>query len=135
MQVMAAADNRPLVLLVDPQVESRHWLWRRLNDVFGILEATTARGARQWIEERPDIDALITADELPDARGAELVAELAEKNHPIASRSIVLASPEAAWRKTAFGISVVDRGDIRALLALLTAFIPQARALLKRFAR
>lgn len=116
--------NRALVLIVDPKVESRHWMWRMLNSAFGVIEAPNALSARQWIEERPDIDALIVEDELPDARGGELVRELAAESHPIARRSIVVASE---WRRVMLsGLEVVDRGDAKSIIEKLTKwFIAQ----------
>jgi CheY-like chemotaxis protein len=109
-----------LVLIVDPQVETRHWLWRLLSSAFGVIEAKNALAARRWIDERPDIDALIIDDELPDARGSDLVRELARSHHPIAQRSIVVASE---WRRVMLGgLEVVDRGDVSGIVQRLTTW-------------
>ena len=97
MNVETAVGRPPLVLLVDPVVASRHWMWRGLSRAFGVLEAGSAGGARDWIARRPDIDALVVQDELPDGRGLELVEELASEHHPVVSRSIVLARPGSRW--------------------------------------
>jgi len=120
-----------LVLLVDPQLQSRHGLWRCLSEPFGVIEATTARGATRWIDERPDIDALVVEDDLPDGRGADLAASLAAREHPLAKHTIVMtrARPQPAG-----GITVVERGDLRAVMSTLTSWfavrdLPQARRL------
>ena len=119
--------NRALVLIVDPKVESRHWLWRLLSKAFGVIEASNAITARRWIEERPDIDALIVEDELPDSRGGELVRELQRSAHPIAQRSIVLASE---WRRVMLaGLNVVERGVIDGILAKLASWFAPSRGL------
>jgi DNA-binding NtrC family response regulator len=112
--------DRGLVLIVDARVETRHWLWRLLSRAFGVLEAPSAQAARRWIEERPDIDALIVDDDLPDSRGGELVRELQENAHPIARRAIVVASD---WRRVMLGgLTVVERGDVDGLLSTLAGF-------------
>jgi hypothetical protein len=120
MNVDAAAGRPPLVLLVDPVVASRQWMWRALSAGFGVIEAGTARAARDWLEQRHDIDALVVQDELPDCRGVDLVGVLASAGHPIASRAIVLASesPESA-RLASLGPTLVERGDVRAVLSKL----------------
>ena len=94
-------------------------------------EATTARGATRWIDERPDIDALVVEDDLPDGRGADLAASLAAREHPLAKHTIVMtrARPQPAG-----GITVVERGDLRAVMSTLTSWfavrdLPQARRL------
>jgi response regulator RpfG family c-di-GMP phosphodiesterase len=117
MQLSSFSSSRalPLVLLVDPQLESRHWLWRRISDACGVVEAPTAVQARKWIAERPDIDAIIVEDELPDARGRDLVFELALQRHPIASRAIVLATSAMDWKR----VRIVERNDVRAILSSL----------------
>jgi len=117
-----AASRPPLVLLVDPIVTSRHWMWRSLSRAFGVIEAPDAKGARDWIAHRPDIDALVVQDELPDARGVELVRDLALESHPIASRAIVLARPADMSLLAAAGAAIVERGDLRTLLAKLAAW-------------
>jgi hypothetical protein len=96
-------------------------MWRLLNQAFGVLEAPNADLARKWIAERPDIDALIVEDELPDTRGGELVRELADRAHPIAARSIVVASE---WRRMmlAPGLTVVERGDAKTIVDKLTSW-------------
>jgi hypothetical protein len=116
----AAQGCNALVLIVDPQVETRHWLWRLLSNAFGVLEAKNATAARRWIDERPDIDALIIDDDLPDARGGDLVRELAERGNPIATRSIVVASE---WRRVMLGgLNVVERGDMSGILQRLSTW-------------
>lgn len=106
-----------LVLLVDPQLESRHGLWRCLSEPFGVIEATTAQGARRWIGERPDIDALVLEDDLPDGRGIDLASSLAASQHPLAKRTIVMSpSRRERIRASSVGITVVDRGDVRSIL-------------------
>ena len=109
--------RRALILVVDPQAATRHWMWRLLSRAFGVLEAQNAAAARRWIRERPDIDALIVEDDLPDMRGSELVRELASSDHPISRRSIVIASE---WRRVMLaGMNVVERGDMQSILANL----------------
>ena len=93
MNLDATGGRSPLVLLVDPFVTSRHFMWRALNRAFGVIEAGSAGAARAWIASRPDIDAIVVQDELPDERGLELVRDLAHARHPVARRSIVLARP------------------------------------------
>jgi len=118
-----AASRPPLVLLVDPIVTSRHWMWRSLSRAFGVIEAKDAKGARDWIAHRPDIDALVVQDELPDARGVELVRDLALESHPIASHAIVLARPNVdVSLLAAAGAAIVERGDLRTILAKLAAW-------------
>ena len=126
--------RRALVLIVDPQASTRHWMWRLLSRAFGVLEAQNAVAARRWIDERPDIDALIVEDDLPGSRGSELVKELARMEHPIASRSIVIASE---WRRVMLsGMNVVERGDMQTILALLTGwFVPSDSVYKQRPAR
>jgi hypothetical protein len=81
-------------------------MWRAMSHAFGVLEARTASGARDWIAHRPDIDALVVQDELPDVRGEELVRQLAWEQHPVALRSIV----------------VTRRADLRAVLSKLSGW-------------
>ena len=94
-------------------------------------------GARDWIARRPDIDALVVQDELPDGRGLELVNELASEHHPVVSRSIVLARPGSRWSTSALaGATLIERGDLRAVVSkLATWFLARdawlARALLR----
>jgi hypothetical protein len=131
------ASSRALVLIVDPQVESRHWMWRLLSKAFGVIEAQNARSARRWIDERPDIDAVVIEDELPDSRGSDLVKDLARCGHPIATRSIVIASD---WRRVMLGgLTVVERGDVQSIVQKLTSWfmardVAQARRVLKELA-
>ena len=95
-------------------------MWRLLSQAFGVLEAPNASLARKWIAERPDIDALIVEDDLPDTRGGDLVRELASRAHPIAARSIVVASE---WRRVMLaGLTVVERGDSKTIVDKLTAW-------------
>jgi response regulator RpfG family c-di-GMP phosphodiesterase len=123
MNVNAAFARPPLVLLVDPVVASRHWMWRAMSQAFGVLEAGTARSARQWLARRPDIDALVVQDELPDGRGHELVGTLLSDRNPLAQRSIVLARPSPDWARIAqAGLTLIERGDLRALLAKLASW-------------
>jgi DNA-binding NarL/FixJ family response regulator len=97
-------------------------MWRSLSRAFGVLEASNARGARDWMAQRPDIDALVIENELPDGRGLELVRALASDCHPIASRSIVLAQASAEAARIAHGATLVERGDLRAVLAKLASW-------------
>src|ERR1700733_2276743 len=76
MNLESTGGKFPLVLLVDPFVTSRHFMWRALSRAFGVLEAGSAEAARAWIATRPDIDAVVVQDELPDQRGLELVRGL-----------------------------------------------------------
>ncbi len=113
----------PLVLLVDPSLTSRHWMWRALNRAFGVIEADNARGARDWLARRPDIDALVVDDELPDARGVDLVSDLAMTHHPAAARAIVLARMSPEWARVAeAGMTLVERGDLRAVVSKLSGW-------------
>ena len=121
-----AGMHRALILIVDSKVESRHWLWRHLgNHGFGVLEAPNADCALRWIDERPDIDAMIIDDELVDGRGAEIARELSQEQHPIAERAVVIASE---WRRVMLsGLHVVERGDIESLMSTLSKwFAPSA---------
>jgi hypothetical protein len=133
MNVETAVGRPPLVLLVDPVVASRHWMWRGLSRAFGVLEAGTAEGARDWIARRPDIDALVVQDELPDGRGLELVSDLASEQHPVVSRSIVLARPGSEWSRTTLaGATLLERGDLRAVIAKLATWFLQRESWLVR---
>jgi hypothetical protein len=137
MSLNTAIGRPPLVLLVDPIVTSRHWMWRTLSRGLGVLEAVNARGAREWIDRRPDIDALVVEDELPDGRGLDLVRALATESNPIATRAIVLARPSPDWARFGHaGATLIERGDLRAVLAKLASwFLARdaglARALLR----
>ena len=124
MNVDAAGGRSPLVLLVDPFVTSRHSMWRALNRAFGVIEAGSATAARTWIASRPDIDAIVVQDELPDQRGLEFVRELVAAKHPVASRSIVLArrSPDWVWIAQA-GLTLIERGDLRAVSSKLASWL------------
>lgn len=136
-----AFEGPPLVLLVDASVASRHWMWRALSRAFGVLEAGHAQGARDWLARRPDIDALVVDNELPDERGVDLVRDLASTLHPVASRAIVLARPSADWARIAqAGATLVERGDLRALVLKLAGWFlvrdaGVARALLREAER
>jgi response regulator RpfG family c-di-GMP phosphodiesterase len=124
MNVDAAGGRSPLVLLVDPFVTSRHFMWRALNRTFGVLEAGSAGAARAWIASRPDIDAIVVQDELPDQRGLELVRELVQARHPVARRSIVLARMTPDWTAVAqAGLTLIERGDLRAISAKLANWL------------
>jgi response regulator RpfG family c-di-GMP phosphodiesterase len=124
MNLDAAFRRPPLVLLVDPIASSRHWTWRALSTAFGVLEASTARGAREWIHRRADIDALIVESELPGAHGVDLVRDLVTACHPVASRSIVLAGPSADCADVVqkHGATLIERGDLRALISKLAGW-------------
>jgi response regulator RpfG family c-di-GMP phosphodiesterase len=123
----------PLVLLVDPIVASRHFMWRALNRAFGVLEADSAGAARTWIGRRPDIDALVVQDELPDERGVDLVRELATASHPVAARTIVLARRSPDWAAIAqAGLTLVERGDVRTVLSKLASWFVGRDARLAR---
>jgi hypothetical protein len=137
MSLNAGGSRPPLVLLVDPVIPSRHWMWRSLSRAFGVLEAGDARGAREWMARRPDIDALVVEDDLPDERGMEFVRALASDENPIVSRSIVLARPSPDWARLAHGgATLLERGDPLAVVAKLASwFLARdaglARALLR----
>ena len=141
MNVEPSAGPPPLVLLVDPTVTSRQWMWRTLSRTFGILEAGDMRSARAWLTRRPDIDALVVKDELPDGRGGDLVRQLADTGRPIASRAIVMAAPGPEWSALVqAGATVIDPGDIRGTLSqLATWFFARdarvSRALLREVER
>jgi response regulator RpfG family c-di-GMP phosphodiesterase len=124
MNLDTTSGKSPLVLLVDPLVSSRHFMWRALNRAFGVIEAGSADGARTWIAKRPDIDAIVMQDELPDQRGLEFVRELVLVKHPIARRSIVLARPNPDWAAIAqAGLTLIERGDLRAISAKLAGWL------------
>jgi response regulator RpfG family c-di-GMP phosphodiesterase len=124
MNVDAAGGRSSLVLLVDPFVTSRHFMWRALNRAFGVIEAGSAGAARTWIANRPDIDAIVVQDELPDQRGLELVRELVQARHPVARRSIVLARLNPDWAAIAqAGLTLIERGDLRAISAKLASWL------------
>lgn len=126
MNLETVGGRPPLVLLVDPFVVSRHFMWRALSRAFGVLEAPSAAAARDWIASRPDIDALVIQDELPDERGLELVRGLASAAHPVAcaKRAIVLARPAPDWAAIAqAGLTLIERGDLRAVSAKLASWL------------
>ena len=83
----------PIVLVVDPVVASRHTMWRLLSRSFGVLEAPDALRARDWLDCRPNIDALVVQTELPDTCGSEFMKSLAAARIPVASRTIVVERP------------------------------------------
>ena len=74
MNLDTAGGRSPLVCSWTRLVASRHFMWRALNRAFGVIEADSAGAARAWIACRPDIDALVVQDELPDQRGASSCA-------------------------------------------------------------
>jgi response regulator RpfG family c-di-GMP phosphodiesterase len=124
MNLDAAGGKSPLVLLVDPFVTSRHFMWRALTRAFGVIEAGNASAARAWIASRPDIDAIVVQDELPDQRGLELVRELVRQRHPVARCSIVLARMTPDWAAIAqAGLTLIERGDLRAISAKLASWL------------
>src|SRR5579883_1320981 len=120
MSAGAAVDGPPLVLLVDPVVASRQWMWRALSSGFGVVEAGTAQAARDWLDQRPEIDAIVVQDPLPDGSGVDLVADLAREGHPVAARAIVLADRgPASARLAPLGATLIERGDVRSVLSKL----------------
>jgi response regulator RpfG family c-di-GMP phosphodiesterase len=124
MNLETTGSRSPLVLLVDPAVASRHFMWRALSRAFGILEASSARSARTWIANRPDIDALVVQDDLPDQRGVEFVRELASARHPVVRRTIVQASVSADGASIAHAdLTLIERGDLRAVSTKLAAWL------------
>jgi response regulator RpfG family c-di-GMP phosphodiesterase len=124
MNLDAVSGRTPLVLLVDPLVTSRHFMWRGLSRAFGVLEAGSAEAARTWIATRPEIDAIVVQDELPDQRGLELVRDLEVARHPVARRAIVLARPTPDWAAIAqAGLTLIERGDLRAISAKLSSWL------------
>jgi hypothetical protein len=116
-------------------------MWRALSRAFGVLEAGSALAARAWIERRPDIDAIVVDDALPDQRGVDLVSDLLTARCPAASRAIVLARKSARRRAAAeAGVTVVDRGDVRSVVSKLASWflardVAKARALLREVER
>jgi response regulator RpfG family c-di-GMP phosphodiesterase len=133
MNLETTSGRAPLILLVDPYVASRHFMWRALSRAFGVLEAASADAARTWIATRPDIDALVVQDELPDQRGVELVRDLATSMHPVARRAIVLARPTPDWAAIAqAGLTLIERGDLRAVSAKLASWLLSRDASLAR---
>ena len=133
MSLETAVGRSPLVLLVDPVVASRHWMWRGMSRAFGVLEAGSVEAARDWMDQRPDIDALVVQDELPDGRGAELVRDLVTARHPVACRSIVLARPGVEWSRMAtLEETLIERGNLRAVLSKLAGWFLARDAWLAR---
>jgi response regulator RpfG family c-di-GMP phosphodiesterase len=124
MNLETTRGRSPLVLLVDPAIASRHFMWRALNRTFGVLEAVSADSARAWITSRPDIDALVVQDDLPDQSGVEFVRQLASDRHPIARRAIVQVkmSPESAAIGHA-GMTLIEGGDLRAISTKLASWL------------
>ena len=83
--------------------------------------------------QRPDIDALVVEDELPDGRGVDLVGDLVAARHRVACRSIVLARPGAEWTRMALlGTTLVERGDLRSVLSKLAGWFLTRDAWLAR---
>ena len=133
MNLESTGGKSPLVLLVDPFVTSRHFMWRALSRTFGVLEAGTAEAARTWIASRPDIDAVVVQDELPDQRGLELVRGWVQARHPVARRAIVLARLTPDWAAIAqAGLTLIERGDLRAVSAKLASWLLSRDALLAK---
>jgi response regulator RpfG family c-di-GMP phosphodiesterase len=133
MNLESTGGRSPLVLLVDPFVTSRHFMWRALSRTFGVLEAGNAEAARAWIAKRPDIDAVVVQDELPDQRGLELVRGLVTAKHPVARRAIVLARLTPDWSAIAqAGLTLIERGDLRAVSAKLAGWLLSRDALLAK---
>jgi response regulator RpfG family c-di-GMP phosphodiesterase len=123
VNVAARGLRPPLVLVVDPSALSRHWMWRTLSNAFGVIEASNARAAGEWIARRPDIDALIVDNELPDQRGVDFVGDLASHHHPVTSRAIVLARSSDDWEGAApAGATLIERGDLRSVLSKLAGW-------------
>ena len=89
----AAAARLPIVLVIDPVAASRLSLWRLLSRSFGVLEAPDAKRALACLGCRPQIDALVVQEHLPDASGAELVESLATARVPAASRAVLVSRP------------------------------------------
>jgi response regulator RpfG family c-di-GMP phosphodiesterase len=83
----------PIVLVVDPIAASRFTMWRLLNRSFGVLEAEDAKHAREWLDCRQSIDALVVQEDLPDAHGGEFVKGLLSARVVAASRAIVVERP------------------------------------------
>lgn len=141
MDLETTSGRAPLVLVVDPFVASRHFMWRAFSRAFGVLEAGNAGAARAWIASRPDIDALVVQDELPDQRGVELVRDLVHARHPVARRTIVLARLTSDWVSLAqAGLTLIERGDLRAVSAKLASWLLSrdaavARALMREAER
>jgi response regulator RpfG family c-di-GMP phosphodiesterase len=133
MNLQSTGGKSPLVLLVDPFVTSRHFMWRALTRAFGVLEAGSAEAARTWIASRPDIDAVVVQDELPDQRGLELVRGLVKARHPVARQAIVLARLTPDWAALAqAGLTLIERGDLRAVSAKLASWLLSRDALLAK---
>jgi hypothetical protein len=110
-------------------------MWRALNCAVGVLEADNAGAARAWIERRPDIDALVVDDDLPDGRGLELVNELVAAQNPVASRAIVLARrADATLGAGLGGPALLDRADFAGVLHKLASwfFSPEVVKALRR---
>jgi response regulator RpfG family c-di-GMP phosphodiesterase len=136
MSLDAALGVPPLVLVVDPSVASRHWMWRALTRGYGVLEAGCSRGARDWLARRPDIDALVVDDELPDERGVDLVRDLANARHPVALHSIVLVRGSPDWARVAQAeATLIERGDLRGVMTKLASWFLQHDAGLARVGR
>jgi response regulator RpfG family c-di-GMP phosphodiesterase len=133
MNVGAAAGRLPLILLVDPVVASRHSLWRVLHRGFGVLEADSAASARTWMLRRPDIDAIVVHDDLPDERGIELAQELVT-SHPSVKRAYVLASAAAVDSAAPLhsGLTHLPPGDLHGVVKRLVSWLSMRDAGLAR---
>ncbi len=122
MNVDSVAGRLPLVLVVDPVVSSRPTLWRALHRAVGVLEADSVESARTWMARRPDIDAIVVHDDLPDGRGFELARDLVEL-HPAAKRAIVLGAMLGEPPVTHAGIAHLEPTDLRGLVGLLAGWL------------
>jgi hypothetical protein len=124
MNLETTGGRSPLVLLVDPAIASRHFMWRALSRAFGVLEASSADAARTWMASRPDIDALVIQDDLPDQRGVEFVQDLVASRHPVARRAIVQAKMGPDWAVVAqAGLTLIERGDLRGVSLKLASWL------------
>jgi response regulator RpfG family c-di-GMP phosphodiesterase len=122
MNLETIGARSPLVLVVDPTIASRHRMWRALSRAFGVLEAVSADTARTWIKTRPDIDALVVQEELPDQSGVDFVRALASEQHPIVRRAIVqtkVVSRDAGMA----GFTMLAPGDLRGVSAKLASWL------------
>lgn len=122
MNVDAVAGRLPLVLLVDPVVATRHTLWRALHRAFGVLEADSVASARTWMARRPDIDAIVVHDDLPDGSGLQLARDLVEL-HPVAKRAIVLGGTFDVNPAALDGLTHVEPDDLRGIVTRLASWL------------
>jgi response regulator RpfG family c-di-GMP phosphodiesterase len=126
MNLEAAADRVPLVLLVDSAVSSRHALWRTLHRTFGVLEADSTASAHTWLGRRPDIDALVVHGDLADGPGEDLAREWIDL-HPAIKRPVILATPPTPPGErdlaVAHGLVRVEIGDLRGVVEGLATWL------------